>query len=390
MRKKRKNKIVLLVIILIIIFFLMIGNLLYNKKQDKKFTDTLKYYQCTYYKTLKSKENEFEKDIYMKIPYMPVDNQGNSNQYYYEQIIKTVATLIEKRNFRILDQENDIVLRVRFENGVANYTINGENNYYETKKASMIPKNNKALKISTKSNELLKFDENNWKRAEIREIIGNADKNDNGYDIYQNLGIKFSSINLNIYNVIFTTDYKNEVFEGIKTGLDNTEIRKILGKPNFENSNANMLIGYLTDKYYVFFSNGEISIYRTEIFDKSKNEEFAKILSELLNNKNYNDFLNKLTETYPNFSEYNKNENGIEIKYPHLGFKVNFHNDGKSGITLYNNYNGKITEDLSMIDVNNGKPLPSNIYFENKDGIFENELQRLVKSVKKNNNRDNH
>ena len=47
----------------------------------------------------------------MKIPYEPVDNQGNSNQYYYEQIIKAVATLVEKNNFRIIDEENsDITL----------------------------------------------------------------------------------------------------------------------------------------------------------------------------------------------------------------------------------------------------------------------------------------
>lgn len=381
----KKRKIVIFSIILIIVLLFILGNYLYNRKQGEKFSEALEYYQCTYYTTTKSKENEFEKDVYVKIPHKPVDDYGVSNQYYYEQIIKTVATLLEKTNFRIIDEENDILLRVRFENGSAKYTINGDNNYYENKKAEMATKNNnKKINLNIKSSELIQIEDNDWRRAETREKIGNAEKNEDDYDIYESKGFKFKSINIEIYNIIFTKNYKNEVFEGIGTGLDNSEIRKILGKPNFENEDANMLIGYLVGNHYVFFSNGEISIYRIKEFDKSKNDDFSKLVTQLLNNKDYNKFLNELTEVYPDYAEYNKNENGIEIKYPHLGFKINFKNSGKSGITLYNNYAGKITEEIGVADVGKGVNLPSNILYENTDGVFEYELQRLIKTIQKN------
>ena len=382
-KNKKSKKIILTVIVLCLILFALLFKFS-NDKKINEYKKALVFYECEFVKINSSEEEEFEKDLYIRIPYKPVDDLGTSNQYYYEQIIKTIAVISNKTNFRIIDEEQPLIVRVRFENGEVKYTINGSNNYYETQKALL--KSDKTINntnLTITSSELNKLIEADWERAEIKKVLGNIEKTEEDYDIYNNASIKTKTINLNVFNIIFTKNYENEVFSGIKTGLDNKEIIKILGKPTFENQEANKLIGYKTDNYYAFFTEGNISVYRIEHFNENKNEEFAKLVTELLESKDYTKFLNVVTEIYPEFSNYKKESNEIEIFYPQIGFSFSLNTKGKSGITIYNNYQGKITNDTKIDDLNSGKAMPSGIYYDSDDGVFAYELDRFKKEYTK-------
>lgn len=380
--KKKRIKITIFAVIVIIILLFIIGIYEYNKKIIKQYKELFDYYECTFYEVKNSKEEGFEKDIYVKIPYPPVDSDGTSNQYYYEQIIKALGTLLNKENFIIMDKHDlaiERTIRVRFEDGEAKYTIDGDNNYYENQQIKM-DKSYSNHRFNNKSEVLKKIINNNWIRSNIKEELGTAEENKEGYDYYKDEGYRIKTVNLKIYNIIFDKNYRGEIIDGITTGLTNVEIREKLGKPSFENRDANILIGYLTQEYYIFFCNGEISIYRIEEFDEKKNDEFSKLVSTLIDNNDYNVFLSSLTDLYSDYTSYTNEGSKIEIDYPLRGFRVNFENGKKSGITIYNNYRGKVSKDITIEGVKKGNySLPSIMSYESKDFVFISEMNRIIK-----------
>ena len=380
--KKKKIKKIVLVVIVIFILLLIIGINAYNKKINNKYKELFDYYECEFYEVKKSKENGFEKDIYVEIPYPPVDSDGISNQYYYEQIIKAVGTLLKKENFIIMDKHDETIestIRVRFENGEAKYTINGDNNYYENEKIKT-DKYYSNYKFNNKSEILKKIISNDWNRSSLKEELGTVEEIKEDYDCYKDEGYRIKTVNLQIYNIIFDKEYKEEIIDGITTGLTNTEIREKLGKPTFENEDANILIGYISQEYYIFFCNGEISIYRKEKLDEKKNEAFAELVSSLIEDNDYNVFLSSLTDLYSDYTSYINEGNRIEIDYPLRGFKVNLENGKKNVITLFNNYEGKVSKETTMEGVKNGNnSLPAIMSYESKDFVFISEMNRIIK-----------
>ena len=176
--------------------------------------------------------------------------------------------------------------------------------------------------------------------------------------------------------MIFSKEYKGEIFDNITTGMDNIKIREILGTPTYENTEANLLVGYKTEKYYVFFSNGEVSIYPVESFNEEKNNQFADIVFNYINNtSNYKETLQKITELYPDYSEYKQEENNIDLKYTLKGFEVKMGNGEKSGIYIYNNYNGFIIPKVKKENLKS--EVINNVYIINSNLVFEEELKRI-------------
>ena len=135
--------------------------------------------------------------------------------------------------------------------------------------------------------------------------------------------------------MVFTTDYKGNVFNNITTGMDIKNIYKILGNPTYENEQANILIGYKTDKYYVFFSNGQVSIYPFENIDEEKNKQFANVVQEYNKDQSdYNEILKEITSIYPDYTEFVQDENGIDLKYTLKGLEIKMEDHEKSGIYI--------------------------------------------------------
>ena len=374
----------IIVISIIIIFLLAITISIKSIKQEKT-KNTLKkiaeYYECEFVKEKNANEKGYSKKIFWIYDVPPVDaDDGIQYKEQYETVLKAIAAQI-KDNFILIDNKHSIEIRVKYnpENNKISYLINNDNNFFQNeanKQIAKLQKEKPTTTINIISTELQHTIENEWSRKKTEKDYGNKIKYENGYDVYSS-GIKVKTINSKIYNLIFLKEHQGNVFENITTGMDNESIRNILGQPTYENTEANLLIGYKTKDFYVFFSNGQISIYPVENFDENKNNQFAEIVSEYINNTNiYKETLQKVTQLYPDYSEYIQNEDSIDLKYPLKGFEIKMGKGEKTGIYIYENYKGKISPNITKEDLES-KTL-NNIYLVDSNFIFEEELNRMI------------
>lgn len=374
----------IIVISIIIIFLLAITISIKSIKQEKT-KNTLKkiaeYYECEFVKEKNANEKGYSKKIFWIYDVPPVDaDDGIQYKEQYETVLKAIAAQI-KENFILIDNKHSIEIRVKYnqENNKISYLINNDNNFFQNeanKQIAKLQKEKPTTTINIISTELQHTIENEWSRKKTEKDYGNKIKYENGYDVYSS-GIKVKTINSKIYNLIFLKEHQGNVFENITTGMDNESIRNILGQPTYENTEANLLIGYKTKDFYVFFSNGQISIYPVENFDENKNNQFAEIVSEYINNTNiYKETLQKVTQLYPDYSEYIQNEDSIDLKYPLKGFEIKMGKGERTGIYIYENYKGKISPNITKEDLES-KTL-NNIYLVDSNFIFEEELNRII------------
>jgi len=374
----------IIVISIIIIFLLAITISIKSIKQEKT-KNTLKkiaeYYECEFVKEKNANEKGYSKKLFWIYDVPPVDaDDGIQYKEQYETVLKAIAAQI-KENFILIDNKHSIEIRVKYkpENNKISYLINNDNNFFlneANKQIAKLQKEKPTTTINIISTELQHTIENEWSRKKTEKDYGNKIKYENGYDVYSS-GIKVKTINSKIYNLIFLKEHQGNVFENITTGMDNESIRNILGQPTYENTEANLLIGYKTKDFYVFFSNGQISIYPVENFDENKNNQFAEIVSEYINNTNiYKETLQKVTQLYPDYSEYIQNEDSIDLKYPLKGFEIKMGKGERTGIYIYENYKGKISPNITKEDLES-KTL-NNIYLVDSNFIFEEELNRII------------
>lgn len=380
---KRKN--IIIISIIILIFIVGIAIFIKIKKQGSA-KNTLKqiaeFYGCEFVKETNTTERGYSKKIYWNYDVPPIDTEdGTQYKEYYESVLKAVSAQI-KENFILIDNKHSIEIRVKYnpENNKIVYLINNDKNFFkneENKKISEInQEKEKTTSIEIKAKELQYTIKNEWSRKKSENTYGNKIKSESNYDVYSN-GIKVKTINSKIYNLIFMKEYKGNIFENITTGMDNASIISILGEPTYENTEADLLIGYKTEKFYVFFSNGQISIYPVENFDENKNKQFAEIISEYINNTGiYKETLQKITQLYPDYSEYIQQKDNIELKYPLKGFEIKMRNNEESGIYIYSNYNGLISLDTKKEDLQ--LKTMNNVYLVNSNFIFDEELTRIV------------
>lgn len=377
-KEKIKNKNVLIIAVVIIVSILCVIMYIENSVINKNVKKAVEDMECVFYKIESSKEKDFSKDIYISIPREPVESYSYTNQSYYENLIKVITSQLNNTNYRLIDEEKELVIRVKADNKNVKYTINGDNNYYQTKIAELSFKNTneeKTINLEIKSSELDGLINEDWNRANIRNILGSIDDTENQYECYVDEGYKIRIVNLKVFNIVFTDQYQGEVFSEIRTGLSNLEVQEKLGNPIFVGEEKEV-IGYKTEQYYVFFYNGEISIYRIEELNEDDNQKFASLVTELLNKNDLDKFISDVTDLYHDYDEFIQDENRIKLSYALRGFEINYQKDGYSGITIYNNYKGKITDEISVEDIKNGKALPSKIYSGSIDKVFEYELKK--------------
>ena len=381
---KRKNIIIISIIILIFIVGIAIFIKLIKQENAKKTLKQIaEFYGCEFVKETNTTERGYSKKIYWNYDVPPVNPLNNiSYKDHYEEVLKAVSGQI-KNNFILTDEKNSLEIRVKYnsKNNKIIYIINNDINYFQSEENKQIAKLNnnedKITHLNIESKELIDTIANNWSRKKTESSYGNKIKLEDNYDIYSN-GIKIKTINSKIYNLIFSKEYQGNVFENITTGMENENIRKILGNPTYENEQDNLLIGYKTDKFYVFFSNGQVSIYPFENIDEEKNKQFANVVQEYNKDQSdYNEILKEITSIYPDYTEFVQDENGIDLKYPLKGLEIKMGNHEKSGIYIYNNYKGYIITDKTKKDLENNNI--DNIYLTNKNFIFEEELKRAMK-----------
>lgn len=379
-----KKTIIATIIGVILISFIIV--IIYRNKTNNKISQMLEMVDCTYYRTVKSSEKGYYKDIYVSIPEQPVrSDSGISNQTYYEEILKHVANALEYENYRIIDEQQNLIIRFRYDTEGVKYSINGDTNYFETEKMKIArnlkkPQDNNLTELSPKSSVLNNIVENEWINISNEQTMGTIESTCNNYNYYFNEGYRIRTINNKIYNIIFTKQYKEEVIENISTGMTNEEIISILGEPTYKNEFGYNGIGYKSDNMYMFFYNGEISVYKKEKFEPDNNRSFIQIIRDVIENKDYDKFVNQLFQIYPDYESYEKNDEETIISYPQKGFKIVFKNNEKNDIIIYNNYEGKITEDSSIEET---ETLPQYISYINSDAIYVNEMTRIANENEK-------
>ena len=142
---KKKKKIAIISIIIVIIAVLIgIGYIHGNKtKTYKSVTDfkdvkeLVEYLGCEYKKMENSKEDGFEKDIYLTFGKDPIDaNTEYTYKSYYENVISLVSAKMNKKPFRMIYESRDITIKIMFnEDGTISYMINNDRQYFSNLKS---------------------------------------------------------------------------------------------------------------------------------------------------------------------------------------------------------------------------------------------------------------
>ena len=201
---------------------------------------------------------------------------------------------------------------------------------------------------------------------------------DEGYDIRV---IENDHIPTKVFNIVFNSRYKGNIINNLNTNSTFEEIKNILGYPTFDDGN-DLLIGYKSNDIYVFFVKKlegiDVSIYNVESYNT---DDFAKFVTNFINNKDYDKLIDSIFSIWSDPSKYTSSQNDfINLCYNNKGVNIEFNTSNPSGVTIYKNFKGKITNDISFEDIVTGnKELPENVYFKNEDSIFIEEKERRTR-----------
>lgn len=378
---------IIIVLVILLIFVIIRVNLEQKNEEEeieriKSYTtiddfktveEVAKYLECDYIKQEKSKEENYDLDIYMKIKVLPYTD-NSSNEGFYNKLISYCTKVLKFQNFRIIDKENNITIEVicdKENESIKSSLINGESNYFE-KKNSEIQINNfeqvKETNLTIQSDVLTNLISNNWRLKE--SDIGTKESTFNSYDIYFDEGIEIRKVDNKVFNIVFTDKYKSNVVNNINTSTSKENIIKILGEPTFEDSQTEV-IGYKGKDIYVFFNTEkEISIYRV-LNNREQDEEFSKIIDSYIENNDIDTLINELKQIWTDYNKLEVNENGKTVQYSLRGIEIT-----NNKINIYSNFLTKLYKNNSMEELKINLIKNTGIVFKNMDLVLKNEVDR--------------
>lgn len=369
---KKRKILIFFGIILLILIIVIIRNLITHYKEKTSVNDfssvkeLIEFDGHKYIAMKDSEEDGYEKDIYLHFSKPTINEDGTTNEKLYEIVISHVAGMLKGHNFRMIDQEKNILVNIQFndQGDVSLYTINNDGKYWEHIKTNYQIDNYKEETLTTLTVEspiLANIINSNWIYNQVN--LGTKESTVDNYEIYFDEGYKVRKIGSEIYNIVFSKNYTNEVLQGITTSTNLETVKNILGEPTYNKVDTDVqVIGYKCEYFYVFFTNNEISIYHPDEYNEESSKKFGQLVTNLNNTGDMNTFLNKLTDIYPNYESFYSDNNYIDIKYPLLGFEVILGATSNNGITLYSNFKGNVTNAISIDDIKINKQIPANIY----------------------------
>lgn len=297
------------------------------------------------------------------------------NKNYYEKLIAYSASATGFKNFKIIDEEKDITVIVLCSNSqtISSYYINNEKFYFdklESKQNLEKAKNVNITTINNIGNVLQQLIKSNWVTTYVN--LGTKDSTYKGYEIYFDEGFEIKKVNGKVFNLIFTERYSNAVVENMKVNSTPEEIISKLGEPAFRNG---LCIGYKTEKFYIFFSENQISIYPIVTYTT---DEIIPIIDEFEKSKSISDLITHFRETWSDYDIFKYKDNGVILQYTLKGLKIVFDNSAIQGIVIYSNYTGKIDKDYTIEDIKTQEiDFPNTINFVNEDLVFTQEMSRI-------------
>ncbi len=289
---------------------------------------------------LKTKNNtvfiEFAKDLF--------DEYGNSNEAYFNNIIDDFKKIYGKQDFTLIDNKNHINISVKYNQDDKKYSIliNGLEEYFQRINGDNYAKANNItigdVSVMFATDDYLKVLRASHMDPYLMksEFVDGKDLG-NGYVSYKDdsIQIRMSLINT-VRNIIFTRKHEGEVVKDITVGKSLKEIHKLYPDNIFGGINEDYL-GYMTNDFYYFFYDDEISVYGLTYKD---DEQFEKILVEYLNNKDLDRFINAVKSTlrYYDYFEYDPEIKKAHIIFSSRGYEIDIEENDPKGIILYNNY----------------------------------------------------
>lgn len=405
MPKKKNIKKILIISILLLVVILAVRQLVVdvierNSIEEKEYNsisdfssieEIAKYTGCTYIKEEKSTGDKYDIDIYLKFKY-PLYTDEVSNEEYYYRLIALMVEFEDYQNIRLIDEENDIVIAVecnKENKEIKTLLINGNSNYYGTQETLNSIKKYQALnvtEIEIQSEEVKNLIKNDWVTKNVD--FGSKESTYDDYDIYFDEGIEVKTIDKKVFNIVFTEKYDKPIVNGIKVNTSFAEIKKILGTPTFnhenyiENKQKDIgYIGYKGKDIYVFFSENEISVYRVEQADTSTG--LADAISNFNQNEDIKKFISTVTDMWPDYDEYGTDDSSYILNYALKGIRIVF-SPSEGGISIYENYNGYISQDVTSESVRkNTNLIPQNVKLkltENLVDVYENSRTMIYNS----------
>lgn len=389
---KNKKRIYILSTILIILIIIVCINI--NKKKEKEKFIQQEMQRVLQYSDISDFQNIEEVFLYLNSELLSKEDANIENvdyilkskikynlevemKDYYEKLIQYSAYALDYKNFYIIDEDKKISIYVLCDSekqAISKYYINDEESYFEKMESNQnIGKfsETESIQVNIISEELQQIISKNWQTIGIN--LGTQDSTYRNYDIYFDEGYEIRKVNGKVFNIIFTDKYNKEIFENIK--IDNTkeEIEKMLGKPTFLSNNV---FGYKTEKFYMFFSNKQISIYPIVEYNTNK---VIEIIEKYKDSEEIQEYINEIKLIWKDYDKYDYGSNYVILQYTLKGICFKYDLTAQNGIVFYNNYSGLIDTNTTLKEiVANKKELPEKMYFENSDLVFEQEKARVA------------
>lgn len=382
----KKMKMYILMILLILVFLGVIYLTVF-KKEKKEYTsssdfssieEVIKYMDCKYIGEGQSNSLDYPIAVSLVFKHLPYEN-GTSYEKFYNQIINLVAYVTNYEGFKLSDSKNKIYVAVKCNDvtkSITDISINGSTTYFsDSKNSESINSYTKvnSVDVNIESSVLNQVINTSWKKGAVN--FGTKESKFNDYDIYFDEGIEVRNVSDKIYNIVFTNKYNSNILNGLKVGDSLSKVKEVLGNPNILDETHEELLGYKSDKLYIFFMEDQVSIYRTEeVFDTL---EFAKIVDNFIIEKNSKNLVNSLKSLWNDYDYYYDNDNVIILRYALKGVQVQFNLTNEHGISLYSEFEGDITSSISLDDVISKKStLPQYVYIKNNNLVYVSELER--------------
>lgn len=380
MTKKRKYTIILIIVTVLFVTILILRNSLMNKQNQNKeynslddFTtpkEVIEYMGGKYISEKKSSDENFYLDIYANFN-VDLYTGEKSNEEQYRKMVRIMAYTLKFENFRIADEEKQILIAVicdKESSSISRTYINGDDNYFANQDSkielSKINKN-KITEFNIEAPELIQLINKDWDKNAINLTV-QEDFNDY---LYFNNGIAIRNVYKKVFNILFREDYLGDVLNGINTKTSLEDVVKILGEPTF-GTTEDGLIGYKGNDIYAFFSYETISIYRVE---NCKTDRLLNILKNFKEQRDVKKFVSSITDMWSDYDTYSYDTQFVNLRYSLKGVKVQFNITSSHGLIVGSNYVGDI-EELKKLKEEIGL---EEIYFQNIDYVYEAEQNRL-------------
>lgn len=133
----------ILIVLFVVIFILLCLSLCLSMMQEKlekpelsydnikTVKQVVEYYKARYISEEESKEEGYFLDVNLKFTILPYDENDNSNEKYYNDFIQDLAKVIKYKSFKMIDNENDITIKVICEKGkIVSIIINDIEDYF--------------------------------------------------------------------------------------------------------------------------------------------------------------------------------------------------------------------------------------------------------------------